>query len=171
MADVLQPILINPALRILGWLPGLLLRTILNPKRMATLVRFDVQSRGDQLVFYGGDVPQIRVFLQAENRAPFQVELDRLRIEVYGFGLLGDIWHLTPLELSPGKRCLLVINGLFGVRYPPSVLKNVQEGKAAIRVNAVVISKVGRFVVDTGNLEGITASCFNFPDQGSLTAG
>ncbi len=165
MTDFLQPILINPALRLLGWLPGVLVRRIFNSDRMSKLIRFDVQPRGDQLAFHGGEGSHMRVYLQLENGAPFAVEIDRLKVEVYAFGRLGELWHLEPLQLSPGQRRILMIDGLFGIQQSPSVLKNLREGRGALRIMAVLTSKVGRSVVNTGQLEGITAKCYNVPEQ------
>ena len=47
----------------------------------------------------------------------------------------------------------------------PTVGVSKSLTRSAIRIMAVLASKVGRSVLNTGNLEGITAKCYNFPDQ------
>ena len=165
MVDVLPTILIGPALRLLGRLPGWLLREYFTPDRMSTLLRLDVRPRGDQLVLYGGDVPHVRLCFRVENRAPFAVELDRLKIEVYAPGHLGDMWYHEGRSLDAGQAADLCVNGLFGLQYPIHIRRNVRDGQAAISFTGFFVAKVGRFSALTGQLQGINSKCVNYPDE------
>src|SRR5260221_2294872 len=122
MTDVTPTAIVNPALRLLGWLPGALLRAYFNPRRMATLIHFEVRPRGEQLALHGGDTPHVRAWLQVDSRAPFTVRLDRAKVEVCAPGHLGDIWYLEPFIIAPGARRDLYVPGLFGARFPSWIL-------------------------------------------------
>ena len=152
--------LAHPSWRMISWLPGAVLRWVFNSTRMASLVEIDVRPRGSALTFDCGDAPLVDLWLTVRNGTPFVVTLDRLRVDLWCSGRrLGELWFLERIAVPAGTKGRdLLVRGLAGVRYDRLLEK---DPRGSIQVRAYFESKVGRFELNTRQLEGIRPELVN----------
>jgi len=161
---VIESVFGHPAWRLVSWLPGVTLRWIFNPRRMTSLVEFDVRPRGDPLEFDCGETPYVTLWLTVRNGLPFAVDLDRARVDVWCCSRrLGELWFLDRIRLRAGTAKDLILRGLAGGRYDQFIRQSGPSALCSIQVRAHFESKVGRFVHDTRQLEMIHPGFVNGP--------
>ena len=95
---------------------GVLLPTILGwvykPEWIASLVRLRVGSGGEGITVQGGDLPYLRIWLQATNLSPFTIEFDRVIVQVQlGGGVVGEFTHLHKHKLKPSSEEQFLLEG------------------------------------------------------------
>lgn len=109
--------------KLMGWLPGYLLRRFFTKEDLRARIRLDVRNRPYALQLNGGDMSEATIWVEIRNAGYFTVELDRLTatlsighsFEFYSLDrvtLLPDATHEIYLHgpLTPGAIALYKLN-------------------------------------------------------------
>jgi len=151
----------SPLWRLVGWLPGTAFRMIFTEKRLASLIRLSPRATGDQVVFNRGDTPEVRIYLDVDNRSPFSVELDRLVVELWHQKYIGELFYIDRVEIPPGSVESIIIHGLKGARYSDIKPSHGPSSTSLMSIRGYFNSKVRSFKVNTGNIESIHVNVVN----------
>lgn len=161
------PVATNISLKLLGMLPGKLLRRYWTEERLAQKVKIDVRGRGDGLVFDLGRPQSVRVWLKATNFAPFPVTIDRIRLELWAGSRLGEVWCLDRKPIAPTHEAELMVLGLQGVDLGERLASTNDHLVCRLHIDAYLVCKVRDFVKRQPNMEGVRGRLSNRP---SITA-
>lgn len=73
------------ALKILGHVAPFALARFYPAEKISSHLRFRVRGEGDGVTYEGGELPKIHIWMQVSNLSPFNVEIDRMVVQVtYG---------------------------------------------------------------------------------------
>ncbi len=139
----------------LSRLPGFFLRKTFTEERLASLIEIDVRARGEQITFNCGELPYVGVWLEIRNCSHFEIELDRLTLEVLSPTKICELSYLHREFINPGKSEILYIKEPINSHHIESLLNKKDKHRCNIRVIASFNSKIHNFRVDTKTLEGV----------------
>jgi len=70
------------ALKALGYLAPFAVGWFYTPEKIASDVKFRVSGEGEGVTFEGGELPKVRAWLLVSNLSPFNVEIDRMVLQL-----------------------------------------------------------------------------------------
>ncbi len=145
---------LNPLWRLITWLPGIVLRMIFTPSRMASLVKLEIARHGEQVVFTWGDVANVSVRLEVLNRSPLHIELDRASLSLWRGGVqpVSTIWFLDRVAVGAGEEREISAFGCHSIRNESLLPGGTEPLSCGVDVRAYFNSRVGKFSVTSGNL-------------------
>lgn len=150
--------------RLLGWLPGVFLRTMFNSRWLANHTKIEVRPRNDPITIYGDQLPRMDIWLLVQNAGHFTIELDRLTAGLrFGAATLVAVVH-DRTTILPGETLELHVPGLLTGEQASHIAQQVEtRSHASLQVKAEFNCKINNFQVDTGHLTGLPLRLVNFP--------
>ncbi len=147
--------------RFVSWMPGALFRRIFSQRWLAERTTIDIRPRHEPVSIRGGDQQEIVVWLNIANRGHFDVELDRLWLElVYGAARMQAV-HLSRILLKAGTTAEVMVRGGISPTHITHIAQRTERPWIELRVNAEFNCKVHNFAVDTGPLQGFKPDLMN----------
>ncbi len=148
--------------RLMGWLPGFLLRWWFSKDALKARVRIDVRNRPHAVQVNGGEVSEAMVWIAIQNAGYFPIELDRLTAVLSLAGVTVECYHLDRLVIAPDANCELYVRAPLtpGVVAHYKLNRN-NEGTVNVSVRAEFNSKIHNFSVNTGYLSGVAVRAIN----------
>jgi hypothetical protein len=144
-------------LKALGALLPTILGWVYKAHWIDTRLKLRVGSEGDGITVQGGELPYIRVWLQATNLSPFTVEIDRViaQVQLRG-GVIGEFVHLHKHELKPSSEELFLLEGALSSLQLAYLSRQQGGSEAVLYLTAFVNCKVHNLqlkrTVQTGNV-------------------
>lgn len=157
----------NSTLRALNWIAPFLLKRKFNAAALADLIDFDVLPRHEAVRIDLGSISTFSIALVLTNRSPFDVELDRAKVELSCAGLNLDCYILerTPIP-SSGKREFF-LRGTVPSEYADAICKNIDQHRTAISAVIEFNCSVHNFQKRTLSLGGIRTEFVNIQSRKS----
>lgn len=153
---MIEGTLLNSIVKILlTWLPGFVLRTILNEDRLSRYIVFSPRATGEQVTFYNGDTPEVEIWLDVDNRGPFTIEIDRLIVELRHMRSIGELYYLDRTKIKGGTLETILIRGLKGVRFTGLNPSHGANPNSYIKIRGYFNSKVMPFKAESKNITSI----------------
>jgi hypothetical protein len=148
--------------KLMGWLPGFLLRWRFSKQALIARTRIDVRNRPHAVQLNGGDISEATVWLVISNAGYFPIELDRLTVTLQLAGPSIELFHFDRITLPPDSTHELHVRGPVssGVLAHYKLNKG-NESAVAVLVRAEFNSKIHNFAVNTGYLSGVAIRAIN----------
>ena len=135
-----------------------MLRRFFTGRWLSEHVAIDVRPRHDPISISNDELPEVQVWLVVRNDGYFEVELDRLAVElVLGAAIVRGV-HLRRSALSPGSTEEVFVRIALTAAQTSHIKlqrKQQQSMYATVQVTAEFNSKIHNFPKDTGQLSGI----------------
>lgn len=147
--------------RLLSWLPGFILRWFFSKNWMIAHTHIDIRPRHDPVSIYGGELPQIQLWIVIGNRGHFPIEMDRLSAELTFGAAVAQFFKLDRIQVEANTEVEVLVRGVLTSAQITHIAKSTQRPQAALQLKAEFNSKVHNFPVDTGRLEGIKPALLN----------
>ncbi|CAG4883723.1 conserved protein of unknown function [Georgfuchsia toluolica] len=158
----MEGVVISSVWRLLGWLPGFLLRRKFSTGWLREHTNIDVRARHDPITIYGGELPHIDICLTLTNNGHFEIELDRLMFELLYGAATPSFPYLQRLLLLPGETKEVYIRGTLTEAQVKHIAKQPKGNSyISFQVKAEFNCKIANFTVDTGQLTGINPRLVN----------
>jgi hypothetical protein len=102
-----------------GFLPALCMRWYYTERRLQTLFHVDVRPRGCQLLFDGGSLPHVELWLRATNFSTLPTTVDHVSVEVWGAGNTIHLKWDDRFTVAPASHKDFLVRDLQGVDLIP----------------------------------------------------
>jgi len=157
----MEPLPIGLAWRFASWLPSFLLRWFFPRERLARLVDIDLRPRHDPVTIYGGESPEIHIWIVLANRGYFSIELDRLTVEITAGAVVTQLHHLRRTQLLPNQQIEIFVRGSFTAEQTRLLAIQMKSNSVEMQFFSEFNSKIHDFSVSTGRLAGINSRTVN----------
>lgn len=145
------------ALKILGAVVPLFVSWFYKPEKIAANLKFRVRGDGDGVSYECGELPGVRIWFLVSNLSPFNVEIDRLRVQVAYGAVIGEAIHIQKHVIAASREEEFLVEASLNERQVAYIQKNLdQKFETKLYVNAYVNSRVHNFeltrIVETRNV-------------------
>ena len=147
--------------KLMGWLPGFLLRWRFSKEDLKSRIRIDVRNRPHAVQLNGGEVADAAIWVVIHNAGYFPVELDRATVTLaIGYSL--EFYSLDRVVLAPDATHEVCVRGPLtsGVIAHYKLNRNNSQS-FSVSVRAEFNSKIHNFSVNTGYLSGLAIHAIN----------
>ena len=143
---------------ILDWIfhvaPAFLIRWYWTEDRLQRRVIIDVRPRGDAREFRGGEQPEVQIFLRVWNMAPFFIEVDRLKVDIWCSGcgeVCQPLQDIQKRKVPPAGFADILMRGGQGVNIETLLERAGTWPTANINIHAEIVSSVRNFSIQSSN--------------------
>lgn len=151
----------NGALRALSWAVPFLLRKKFSKEVLSDLIDFDVMPRHEAVRIDLGPIPSFSIALVVTNRSPFEMELDRSKVELVCAGLSLDCYILERAPIPSSEKREFFLRGSMSSEYADAIAKNINSHQTAILAMIEFNCSVHNFQKRTSSLSGIRVDFVN----------
>jgi hypothetical protein len=147
--------------KIMGWLPGFLLRWRFSKEDLKKRIRIDVRNRPFAVQLNGSDMPEAYVWIVIQNNGYFPVELDRVTVTL-SLGPSIDFYSLDRVPLAPDATHEVHLRGPLS----KGIIEHYKLNKDnsynhSVTVRAEFNSKIHNFSVNTGYMSQLAIHAIN----------
>jgi hypothetical protein len=148
--------------KLMGWLPGFLLRWRFPKQALIARTRIDVRNRPHAVQLNGGEVSEATIWLIINNAGYFPIELDRLTVTLQLAGTPLEFFHLDRIMLAPDSTHELHVRGPISPGALAHYKRNQSNGgMVSVSIRAEFNSKIHNFAVNTGALNNVATRAIN----------
>lgn len=116
------------------------------PERIAGNLKFRVRGDGDGVTYECGELPSVRIWFLASNLSPFNVEIDRLQVQIAYGAVIGEVIHIRRHALPSSREAEFLIEGSLNERQVAYIRKNLhQKFETRLYLTAYVKSTIHSF--------------------------
>ena len=151
------------ALKTLGLALPFVVAWFYKPEKIAGNLKFRVRGDGDGVTYECGDLPSVRIWFLVSNLSPFNVEIDRLQVQVAYGAVIGEVLHIRRHALRASREAEFLVEGSLNERQVAYIRKNLhQKFETKLHLTAYVTSKIHSFElareVNTNNVRQLNCA-------------
>jgi hypothetical protein len=147
--------------RFLAWLPKHLLKRKFSKIALANLIDFDVMPRHESVSINLGHTSSFNISLVLTNRSPFEVELDRAKIEILCCGLPFECYILERASIPSGEKKDFFLRGIIPNEHADAIFNGRSNHQTGLSVTAEFNCVVHNFQKRTQHLGGVRTEFVN----------
>ena len=153
--------LVSFGLRLLAMLPGVLQRWYWTEERLSAAIEIDMRGTGEALKFNLSAPARVELWLKITSMAPFDITIDRLKIELWSNGYIGEIWGLEKHTLQPRKSKDIFIKNCQCFNSGEGSGLDQEHVNCELQVGGYFISKVRQFTKSPVTLSMVHGKVIN----------
>jgi hypothetical protein len=147
--------------KLMGWLPGYLLRKFFSKEDLKSRIRIDLRNRPYALQLNGGDISEAAIWVEIRNAGYFTVELDRLTATL-SIGHSYDFYSLDRVTLIPDAAHEVCLRGpLTSGAIALYKLNRNNSNICCIQLRAEFNSKIHNFAAKTDQTSSFATYAIN----------
>lgn len=157
----LIPVASSAAKWFLGWLPAALLRWYYTPQRLARLMYVDILPRNQSVWLNLAPAADFRIAMQVINLSPFQVEIDRAKIELLCGTAPLEATNLERRSVEPGEIATVYFSQVIPDGHANQIHKNIDGNSPSLNGLFQFNCRVQAFSRVVPNLSGLPVTVVN----------
>jgi hypothetical protein len=144
-------------LKALGIVAPFVVAWFYSPEKIASDIKFRVRGEGDGVTFEGGELPKVRVWLLVSNLSPFNIEVDRMVIQLVYGSVIGEVNDVRRRTLPCSKEAEWLVESTLNDKQLAYIQRNMEnKPETRLTVTAFINTSLHKFEssasVGTGNV-------------------